>query len=218
MNTSSRLATGAAALLLLLALALPVWRIGLVAPQYPEGLGMQITLHTVRGVRPNDLANINELNHYIGMRVIDPASMPELQYMPKIVLALALAGLVVALVGRRGLLIGWTAAFGAAAVAGMADFWRWTYTYGHNLDVEHAIIKFPDVTYQPPIIGTKQILSFTATSWPDFGGVALALALAAAVGAVWMSRRKTRLAAVAGAERTAAVAPPVKQRGGRSAA
>lgn len=39
-----------ASLMLALALAFPLWRISLVAPQYPEGLGMQIWAHTVAGI------------------------------------------------------------------------------------------------------------------------------------------------------------------------
>ena len=55
----------------------------------------------------------------------------------------------------------------------------------HHLDFEHAIIKIPGMNYQPPLIGVKQLLNFTAVSWPDIGGwiafVALALAMAAVV-------------------------------------
>ena len=65
-----------AALLLAITPALPVWRISLVAPQYPEGLGMLIRMNTIEGAKENDLDNINHLNHYIGMRVIEPADMP----------------------------------------------------------------------------------------------------------------------------------------------
>lgn len=195
----SRLLTVVAALLLAIAIALPVWRIRLIAPQYPEGLGMQIRLHTVEGVKEHDLANINELNHYIGMRAIDPEVMPELRYLPWVVGALAAAGLAVAAAGRRRALYVWLAGFGAAAVAGLADMWRWTYTYGHHLDTEHAIIKVPGTVYQPPILGTRQILNFTASSWPAAGGILIVAAFVLAATAAWMTtRRTTRRARVAG--------------------
>ena len=84
-----------AALLLACTPLLPIWRISLIAPQYPEGMGMQIRFHTIEGVKENDLDNINHLNHYIGMRVIEPADMPELQYMRWIVLAIAAASWVI---------------------------------------------------------------------------------------------------------------------------
>lgn len=196
---SSRLAIAAAAVLLGAALALPVWRIDLIAPQYPEGLGMQIRFNTVEGVKENDLANINELNHYIGMKVIDPASMPELRYMPWIVGALAVTGLAVAAAGRRRLACAWAGAFGVACVAGLYDFWRWTYAFGHELDAEHAIIKVPGMAYQPPLIGTKQILNFTAASWPDSGGVLILAASVLVLAGLWLAvfRRRVNAAGMA---------------------
>src|SRR5512143_2140182 len=79
----------------------PLWSIGLVAPQYPEGLGMLIRINTVAGVQPNDLDNINGLNHYIGMKVIRPDAIPELRIMPWIVGALIALALIGALWGKR---------------------------------------------------------------------------------------------------------------------
>ena len=46
---------------------------------------------------------------------------------------------------------------------------RWGYQYGHNLD-PNAAIQVPGMTYQPPIIGYKNLLNFTAYSGPDIGG------------------------------------------------
>lgn len=51
----------------------------------------------------------------------------------------------------------------------MADFWKWEYNYGHNLNPEAAII-VPGMAYQPPLIGYKQLLNFGAYSIPDIGG------------------------------------------------
>ena len=167
-----------AALLLAITPGLPVWRISLIAPQYPEGLGMQIRMNTIEGAKENDLQNIKHLNHYIGMRAIEPADMPELQYMRWIVLAIATAGLGVAAIGRRGPLFGWAALFGAAGIAGIGDFWWRTYTYGHTLDLTHAAIQIPGLAYQPPLLGSKQIANFTASAWPASGGIAIAIAAA----------------------------------------
>src|SRR4051812_44781564 len=143
MSTLSRALLAIASVLLLAALATPIWRVHLVAPQYPEGLGMEIRANTVTGAREHDLDNINKLNHYIGMKRIEPASIPELRYIPAIIGALAAAALVIAAVGRRRLIQIWLAVFVLAGAAGLADFWRWEYSYGHDLDLEHAIIKVP---------------------------------------------------------------------------
>jgi hypothetical protein len=169
MTKRKRIVTGLAALSLGLALILPLWRITLEAPQYPEGLGMYIHVNTIEGIRPNDLQNINGLNHYVGMARIEPESFPELKYMPWIVAALMVLGLATAATGSRKVLIGWAAIFAVAAVVGLADFWKWEHDYGHDLD-PRAAIKVPGLAYQPPLIGSKKLLNFTAHSWPAAGG------------------------------------------------
>jgi copper chaperone NosL len=175
MTKLSRMLTGIGALLLGALYVVPLWSIQLFAPQYPEGLGLRIRLTTVVGDRPTDLATINGLNHYIGMRPIEPGSIPELRYFPIVVLILILLGAAAAVFASRRLLVGWLVGLAAFGATGLIDFWRWSYDYGHNLDVEHAIIKVPGMTYQPPIIGTKQLLNFSASSWPAAGAwIALA--------------------------------------------
>jgi nitrous oxidase accessory protein len=159
-----------ASLLLFAMYATPLWRIHLIAPQYPEGLGMLIRLNTVTGEKEHDLNSINSLNHYIGMKPIDANAIPEMRFMPWIVLALALGGLTAAAAGRRRGITLWLAVFGLVGVAGLADMWRWGYDYGHNLAPD-AIIQVPGMTYQPPLIGSKQLLNFRATSWPASGGI-----------------------------------------------
>ena len=186
----SRLLTALAGMLLAGVFAFPLWRITLEAPQYPEGIGMLIRVATVEGVKPNDLSNINGLNHYIGMRAITPDTIPELRYMPWIVGALVGGALLAALLGRRGGLVAWLAGFAALGAAGLVDFWRWGYAYGHELD-PHAIIRIPGMAYQPPLLGAKQLLNFTAHSWPDVGGVLAGLAFAVGALALWTARRAT---------------------------
>ncbi len=170
----------------------PLWRVQLVAPQYPEGLGMRISISTVRGASVNDLANINGLNHYIGMKRITPSAIPELQYMPWIVGALIVFGLLATLMGRRKILIAWLATFLVVGVAGLIDFWRWEYDYGHNIDFQHAIIKIPGMNYQPPLMGVKQLLNFTAVSWPDIGAWVALGAFGLAAIALLVTRRTLR--------------------------
>jgi hypothetical protein len=167
----------------------------LSAPQYPEGLGMQIRISTITGIKPNDLDNINNLNHYIGMKRIVPESIPELRIMPFVVAALAgLAGLAAA-TGKRALANVFVGVFLVVAVAGLADFYRWEYDYGHNLDLENAIIKIPGMSYQPPLIGSKKLLNFTATSWPAVGGILAFISMGLGVLSLWIDRPARRAAA-----------------------
>ena len=79
--------------------------------------------------------------------------------------------------------------FALLGAVGLWDFWRWEYDYGHNLDMEHAIIIVPGMSYQPPIIGSKQLLNFTATAWPGLGAIALGVSFLLAAG-VWVGTRR----------------------------
>jgi hypothetical protein len=190
MTPRTRIAFVVAAALVTTAYFLPLWNVYLQAPQYPEGLGMRIWASTITGLKPNDLENINNLNHYIGMKRIVPDSIPELRVMPQILVGLAAFALLVAVAGRRRLAQIWLAAFLALSVAGLADFWKWEYDYGHDLDMENAIIKVPGMNYQPPLIGSKQLLNFRATSVPGTGGILLMVAVGLGAVALVTDRRR----------------------------
>lgn len=191
MSRSTRLLLVAISLSLALVYAFPLWHIGLIAPQYPEGLGLYIGVSEIVGEKPQDLNSINNLNHYIGMKVITPSDIPELRYMPWLVAGLIGLGLAAAAIGKRAFLYGWVGLFGLGAVAGLADFYRWGYDYGHNLAPD-AIIKITGMSYQPPLIGNKQLLNFFATSWPAAGGWVLIAALAVGVILVFREHRAGR--------------------------
>jgi copper chaperone NosL len=169
MRTGTRLVAVLAAIALGLAFVLPLWRITLEAPQYPEGIGMRIYVNTIAGATPHDLQNINGLNHYVGMARIESDSFAELRWMPWILGGLIVFGLAVAVTASRRLLFAWAAVFAIAAAAGLIDFYRWEYAYGHDLNPT-AAIKVPGLAYQPPLIGSKKLLNFTAHSWPAAGG------------------------------------------------
>jgi len=149
--------------------AFPLWRVTLEAPQYPEGIGMQIHVNGVTGVKEHDLDNINGLNHYIGMARIEPEAIPELRFMPWIAAAIVLTGLLVAWRGSRAVYVGWASLVLATFSAGVYDFWKWEYNYGHNLNPD-AAIRIPGLSYQPPLFGSKPILNFVAHSYPDVAG------------------------------------------------
>ncbi len=161
----SRLVIMLAALLMVSAYFVPLWQILMWAPQYPEGLEMDIWINTIKG----DVKVISALNHYIGMKHIEVEMFPEFEYMIYIVGFLIGFGLLTALVNRRLMLWLFSLLLLATAVAALVDFWLWGYDYGHNLDPT-AAINIPGMSYQPPLIGTKQLLNFTAFSGPDVGG------------------------------------------------
>ena len=191
MSQISRVLLAFASAFLLVALPLPLWHIRLTAPQYPEGLGMDIHARTVVGAKEHDLDNINNLNHYIGMKTIEPEGIAELRVIPWLIAGLGVLGFVVAIAGKRSWLVGWLVSFSVLGVVGLWDFWRWERDYGHNLDFQHAIIKVPGMTYQPPLIGSKQLLNFTATSWPATGSILLGVAFVLGLVAIMLRTRAT---------------------------
>ena len=184
----SRIAVLISAVLLTSAYFLPLWRILMWAPQYPEGLGMKIWIDNITG----DVKIISALNHYIGMRHIEVNMFPEFKYMIYIVAFVIAIGVLAVLINRRYALIGYALLLVACGIGALIDFYLWGYDYGHNLD-PHAAIVVPGMVYQPPLIGTKQLLNFTAFSGPDAGGwifmVSGALAIAALVYEIYKSRK-----------------------------
>ncbi len=142
-----------------------VWQIQLEAPQYPEGLKMEIWSHKTAG----DVNKINSLNHYIGMALIKDENFREFKIMPWMIWAMIALGLLTAVSGQRIALWIYSGYLVLCGIWGIYDFWSWEYQYGHNLD-PHAAIKIPGTSYQPPLFGWKQLLNFLAGSFPDTGG------------------------------------------------
>ena len=150
---------------LIAVLLVPLWRIELSAPQYPEGLILKIYPHKLGG----DVEVINGLNHYIGMRTLHAKDFIEFTVLPYIIGLLAIFGLLSAWINRKWFFVSWVLFFIVFGIVAMADFYRWEYNYGHNLDPTAAII-VPGMAYQPPLIGYKKLLNFGAYSIPDIGG------------------------------------------------
>jgi copper chaperone NosL len=161
----SRLIIILSALLMVIPFFVPIWQILMWAPQYPEGLEMKIWLDNITG----DYKIISGLNHYIGMKHIEVSMFPEFTYMKYVVAGMIGCGILTAIVNRRPMLLAFVLVILVAATAGLVDFWMWGYDYGHNLDPRAPII-VPGMAYQPPLLGTKQLLNFTAYSGPDTGG------------------------------------------------
>ena len=162
----SRIVLCLAAVLLATNIFLPIWKIELYAPQYPEGLVLKIFANALAG----DVEIINGLNHYIGMKTLHTEDFVEFSILRYIIGFFVACFLVVAIIGKKKPVYILFTAFLLFAILAMVDFYRWNYNYGHDLD-PHAAIKVPGMAYQPPLIGYKQLLNFGAYSIPDTGGI-----------------------------------------------
>jgi copper chaperone NosL len=195
-HKSARILVLLAALALAGALFLPIWQIQLTAPQYPEGLMLQIYAKGLAG----NVDVINGLNHYIGMQTLHSEDFIEFTLLPFIIGTLVLTGLVTVFINQKKVYYTYIALFMFVAIISMVDFYRWEYNYGHNLD-PNAAIQVPGMNYQPPLIGYKKLLNFGAYSIPDVGGwlfigagVLLFIAYLLILQPKWLPFQKTKFA------------------------
>ncbi|WP_445956584.1 hypothetical protein [Yeosuana sp.] len=170
----------------------PLWKITLEAPQYPTPLGMYIFINDFSDVNPNDIKNINLMNHYVGMKYI-PEAIPEFKIFPLGIIITTIIGLIIAFKGNYKWFLAWFILMIVLSAAGLYDFYLWEHHYGNDLDPK-AIIKFtnPDGTvmgFQPPLFGSKDILNFKAHSYPRLGAYFLGLGIATSLLAYFVGKK-----------------------------
>lgn len=183
----SRIMIAVAALIMIAVYYVPFWQIWMWAPQYPEWLHMKIWINKLSG----DIDIINGLNHYIGMKYIKVEMFPEFKIMPYILGFLIAFGIMSALIGRKIMAWSFFILLAVAGIVGLVDFWLWGYDYGHNLDPS-AAIKVPGMVYQPPLIGTKELLNFIAYSAPDIGAWIMVASAVIIMAVLFIEFRKNR--------------------------
>jgi copper chaperone NosL len=179
-----------AALLLLPVYLMPLWKLTMFAPQYPDGLRLSIYSYKLEGGnRGQDIKEINVLNHYIGMRDLAAVDFTEFKWIPFVVGALGLLFLRCALIGNISALVD---VFVLYIYFGLFSLWSFgykLYSYGHTLAPTAAVKVAP---FMPPLFGHKKLANFEVYSYPGVGSYALAgaaLVLAAAMFAAGMEER-----------------------------
>lgn len=180
-----------ASLCLLTLFVFPMWKILLYAPQYPEGVEMHIWINKIGGSQPGTLQNVNILNHYVGMKVIEPDSIPELQYFQYVIIGMVALGLIIGLINNRRLFLLWTILLVGLCFAGIYDFYLWEYDYGHDLS-DTAPIKIPGASFQPPLLGKKDILNFVAVSLPHIAGYFVGLSIVLGFSSWWLALKRKK--------------------------
>jgi copper chaperone NosL len=191
LSVTSRIILAFAAGMLISVFFLPAWRIDLYAPQYPEGLLLNIWTNKITG----DVDIINGLNHYIGMKPFSNESFPEFKFLNFVVYFFIGLGLVVAISGNKRILKWYLLLAVIGGIVAMVDFYRWGYEYGHDLDPK-AAIQVPGFSYQPPVWGHKRLLNFDAYSFPDIAGwlvIASTTIFFLVYGFEWYKQKKIRI-------------------------
>ena len=191
-NRTGRVLVLVATVLLLIGGTLPLWRISLVAPQYSEGLTLDMYAYQiVAGNHGQDLAEINTLNHYIGMKPIAQADFLEMKVLPFAIGVFALLALRSVVLGRIVTLVDLSVLFMYFGAFSLGSFVYRLYSYGHHLD-PHAPMKIDP--FMPVVMGSQQIANFVQTSLPLAGTVCmtgfLALLIIALVSSVREARRE----------------------------
>ena len=179
-----------AAVLFALVVLLPLWRITLVAPQYQEGLRLTIYAYKlVGGNGGQDLVEINNLNHYIGMKPIKESDFVEITWLPFVLGIFVILSLRAAVFGRISLVIDIFVLFTYLGLFSLGLFYHRLYTYGHELDPKAPMTIDP---FTPVIIGKNKIANFVQWSYPSVGGWLMLLIPVVLAAAVWISRKEPK--------------------------
>lgn len=163
----SRLVLLALAIPLVLSFTAPLWRISMTAPQYPNGLYMDIYAYKLEG--GDDGVHINEintLNHYIGMRKLDAAAAADLDWIPFALGALLLLTLRVAAIGTVRNLIDLAVMTGYVSAFAFGRFVYRLWVFGHDLDPTAPVRVKP---FMPVVLGHKTVANFETYSLPQLG-------------------------------------------------
>jgi hypothetical protein len=185
-----RLLIAAAAVLLAAATLWPLWNLTMFAPQYPEGLRLDIYASGLEAGRGGqDLKEINILNHYIGMRDLSDEHFAEFQWMPFVIGGLALLFLRAGVLGTMKNLVDALVLYLYFAAFSLWSFARTLYVYGHDLSSTAAVKVEP---FMPPVFGAKQLANFEVYSYPAGASYALAAAGLLLMAALWLGWREHR--------------------------
>ena len=152
-----------ASVLLVSSIFLPYWQLTLHAPQYPKGLPITAYVNHLTG----QVAEVDGLNHYIGMMKLHDAARLEQTIAPFAIPVVALLALASFWVRGR-----WKWAFIAPAVsypiAFVVDLAAWLYYAGHSLD-PHAALHGAIKPFTPHVFGEGRIGQFSTQAHFDFG-------------------------------------------------
>jgi nitrous oxidase accessory protein len=142
------------ALVLVVSVWFPYWKMKLSAPQYPKGLYLVVYPNRVLG----DVREIDGLNHYIGMRKIDDAAaMERSSGIPAIVILATLLGIAAIWRSRWAVLLVLPAIVFPPLFLG--DLYFWLRDSGLHLDPK-AALSSSIKPFVPQVLGSGKIAQF----------------------------------------------------------
>ena len=191
---AARIMLLAAAVLLVATYFFPLWNLTMFAPQYPDGLRLDIYSYVLEGGnRGQDVKEVNVLNHYIGMQDLVNESFSEFKWMPFVIGTLGLLILRAAVHGTVVALVDVTMLFVYFGGFSLWSFGYKLYRYGHDLS-PMAAVKVPP--FMPPMFGYQQIANFEVYSYPRAATYAMAgvavLLVSALLLTIWQDRQAAR--------------------------
>lgn len=171
------------ALLIVLSIFLPYWSMTLFAPQYPDGLQVNVYINRLAG----DVREVDSLNHYLGMPPLDEGGQLERSISVYSLIALAL--LLVAGVFVHNAWAGVLAlpAIGFPLVF-LADLYLILYRYGHSIDPESALGGAVD-PFTPPLLGPGTVGQFRTVAAAEGGLILATVAVGVILVGLWFHRR-----------------------------
>ena len=177
-----------ASLLVIPVYLFPLWQLTMFAPQYPQGLRLNIYSYKLDvGNNGQDVKEVNVLNHYIGMKDLTTEAFTEFKWIPFVVGAMALLFLRSAVHGQMHTLVDVAVMYVYFALFSLWSFAYKLYSYGHNLDEKAAVKVAP---FMPPVFGYRKIANFEVYSYPGIASYALGGVLVILMAALFLSWRE----------------------------
>ena len=166
----------------------PLWVSRFVAPQYPYGLRLEVYLDKVTG----DKAEVDLLNHYVGMRSIDKMATFERRVARGLLVGVCVVALAAAFFRKSTWQFLFVLPLVLFPIGMLIDLYSWMWYAGHSLDPDSAL-SMSIRSFTPKLIGTQRIANFEVTSGLGAGAylqLAAAMLLAGAAFVGWrLSKR-----------------------------
>jgi hypothetical protein len=189
-----------AALLLMTSMFLPYWSMTLFAPQYPNGLQVNVYVNQLEG----DVREVDSLNHYLGMPPLDEGGQFERSIAMYAVIALGLLLIAAVFVHNTWAVVLALPALGYPLIF-LADLYYILYTYGHSIDPQSALGGAVD-PFTPPLLGPGTVGQFHTVASAEAGLILAFLAVGVILLGLWFHRAAYK--PIVDARRRLAAAPP----------